>query len=225
MYTIYQITNSLNGKRYIGKTLKKKPASRWEEHKKFSRLGSDTHFHKALRKWGTEVFFFEILAWGDNNADSSVAEILLIEFFKPEYNMTLGGDGTVGSPRPKSDNWKLQHSEDMLGKNNPMFGVNRPDDWRNGHSQRMKEFYKENPEKRPVGKNNGMFGKHQSEHMKEVLAEKNTKTTRITKEEWASLLDKFKSKQDIANSLGLSFNAVARALKLHNLFIDRRNRT
>lgn len=97
MYHIYRITNLLDKKTYIGYTIKNLPERRWAEHKKRAKRGWVGYLYNAMRKHGIENFSFEILAWGENHeAGLKIGEPLFIEMFRPEYNMTLGGEGALG---------------------------------------------------------------------------------------------------------------------------------
>lgn len=95
MYKVYRIINDLNGKSYIGFATNLK--RRFAEHKSLARRGSPFYLHRAMRKDGIENFHCEELCYGeDHNAGLRIAEPLMIEIFKPEYNMTKGGDGLLG---------------------------------------------------------------------------------------------------------------------------------
>lgn len=63
-------------------------------------------------------------------------------------NLTDGGDGTFGSPRPKTNEWKITHSDKMRGDQNPMHGKQRSFEWKLAQKERMKEYYRNNPKKR-----------------------------------------------------------------------------
>ncbi len=111
---IYLITNTINGKRYIGKTTQPLD-KRWYQHCKNAEYGGDTYLYKAIRKYGAASFRCEYLADGLDEE-----EILLIEQLKPEYNMTLGGDGGDTS---SSLNYKTALSRrNYKGQNNPNYG-------------------------------------------------------------------------------------------------------
>ena len=62
--------------------------------------------------------------------------------------------------------------KDTSGKNNPNYGNKWSDDMKSKASSDKKDFYKNNPEAKPVGEKNGMFGKKQSDEMKENNSKK-----------------------------------------------------
>lgn len=97
MYTIYKITNMIDGNRYVGYTILTPPEKRWEQHKRHAkRTIRNTYLYSAMRKYGIENFSFEVLAWGeDHKAGLKIGEPLFIEMFKPEYNLTGGGEGSL----------------------------------------------------------------------------------------------------------------------------------
>jgi len=118
---IYLITNKINNKRYIGKT-QKPIKTRWYYHCKNASYGIDTALYRAIRKYGEENFTIEYLCEG-----SDAEEILAISSYKPEYNMTKGGDGGDTSASPRY--LEAMKRRDMSGKNNPMYGkkgINNP---------------------------------------------------------------------------------------------------
>ena len=82
MHFIYLTTNTINGKRYVGKTNGKNPKY----------LGSGLNLDRAIKKYGIENFVREIL----EEADESVInerEVFWIAKLKPEYNIAEGGSG------------------------------------------------------------------------------------------------------------------------------------
>lgn len=89
---IYKITNTLNGKFYIGKTIY--PLShRWKQHQTSATKGSACLIHTALRKHGIQNFIAEVIDTVTNPSDLNNREIAAIREMKPQYNMTVGGDG------------------------------------------------------------------------------------------------------------------------------------
>lgn len=60
---IYLITNSINGKMYVGQTTKDKPVDRWKQHKRNMNYASYKRIalYRAMRKHGVENFTWEII--------------------------------------------------------------------------------------------------------------------------------------------------------------------
>lgn len=104
---IYQITNKINKKIYIGLTTKT-IEGRWKEHIKvaFNPASKDynTLFKKAIRKYGEKNFIIEELEQVDDLELLKLREQYWIKekhsFAFAEdgwgYNSTLGGDGVIG---------------------------------------------------------------------------------------------------------------------------------
>jgi hypothetical protein len=99
---VYKITNRKNGKVYIGKWRKKSVTERWGRHVWGAKHGSEAFLHRAIRKYGSDAFAVEVVYRAKTDDELSKMEtffIILHQSHKPEngYNMTLGGEGTVGS--------------------------------------------------------------------------------------------------------------------------------
>jgi group I intron endonuclease len=95
---VYQATNAVNGHRYIGFTTQGLEKRRYQ-HVWAARKGSGYHFHNALRKYGAENFVFEVL--GDFDDDDELAKLYECEAiakYRPEYNLTYGGEGGTMHP-------------------------------------------------------------------------------------------------------------------------------
>lgn len=89
---IYKITNIITNDFYIGKT--KNAEKRFYNHKyKATNNRSQTHFHRAIRKYGIENFIFSILENVESEELLNEREIFWIKELNPHYNMTMGGDG------------------------------------------------------------------------------------------------------------------------------------
>lgn len=144
MFAIYQLTNLINNKKYIGVTTKLPPEKRFYDHIKTARNGSRYHLHKAIRKYGKDKFLFEVLEIGENeDYGLNVAEPMYVVWMKPEYNMTGGGNGTLQwtedakarLKKPKTEEHKRKLSLSHIGKKRPPFS----------------ESWKENMRKRQLG--------------------------------------------------------------------------
>jgi len=124
---IYETTNILNGKRYIGLCTHENPIK--TEGKIY--LGSGTIIKNAIKHYGASVFTRRILEICDTEQEMLEAEIKWISESNPEYNIEKGGRAGISSrlkeywstmtaeERKKSRNWA---KHDMSGENNPMYG-------------------------------------------------------------------------------------------------------
>jgi len=86
---IYKITNNVNGKFYIGKTIKS-AEERFQKHR-YSHQNQNTHLYNSMRKHGFENFSIEVIEEVEN--DINERECYWIKHLNPHYNMTSGGDG------------------------------------------------------------------------------------------------------------------------------------
>lgn len=102
MAYIYQATNKINGKKYIGQTTYNKLYKRINTHIWYARhMDTNLPFANALRKYGKEGFDWQILEECDD-LNRGEREVYWIKEINPEYNATLGGDGgTLGRPCPE----------------------------------------------------------------------------------------------------------------------------
>ena len=94
MAYIYQITNLVNGKIYIGKT-EQSIKKRWQEHcaDSIKERCADRPLYRAIRKYGIENFSIELLEETDQPNERECYWIEQKQSFKYGYNATLGGDG------------------------------------------------------------------------------------------------------------------------------------
>jgi group I intron endonuclease len=96
---IYRAINTINGKSYIGKT-EKSLATRRDLHLATAKQKSQFAFHKAIVKYSSSAFEWQVLDTAENLQDLNQKEqhyISLYESFGPKgYNMTAGGEGQSG---------------------------------------------------------------------------------------------------------------------------------
>lgn len=100
---IYKITNSVNGKCYIGKT-SRTLNRRFAEHKANMKNGADRPLYRAMRKYGVENFLIESLDFVSTDTEAIQREKYYIEKFNTladGYNATSGGDGRAYLPQEK----------------------------------------------------------------------------------------------------------------------------
>lgn len=94
MAYIYQITNDINGKIYIGKTMRS-IQERFKEHCRdyTKREMENRPLYRAMKKYGIEHFHIELLEETENPEEREIYWIENKRSFKNGYNATMGGDG------------------------------------------------------------------------------------------------------------------------------------
>jgi len=142
-FIIYQIQNKINDKKYIGFS-SKSLEERWNKHCCDAKNGRKTYLCNAIRKHGKENFAIEVLHCCENlNITRDILEELYINKIGSHYlkgfgyNMTFGGEGTMGHKHSEETKKKMskshtgkKHSEDTkqkisdqkTGCGNPNFG-------------------------------------------------------------------------------------------------------
>lgn len=92
---IYLVTNSVNGKRYIGVTTHPLRL-RMKQHKSGAmRKAHNGMFYRAIRKYGFDKFSAVVIHQCATAYEGLKEEIRLIAEMKPEYNSTLGGESAL----------------------------------------------------------------------------------------------------------------------------------
>lgn len=113
---IYRVTNTVNGRVYIGKWIHSTVDHRWWLHKSAARAGSPYYFHRAIRKYGEDAFKVEVIYQAKTPEELSEMEKTYISSYQSNnpdkgYNMTLGGEGHSGwVPSEAWREWKSGHS-------------------------------------------------------------------------------------------------------------------
>ena len=94
MAYIYQITNDINGRIYVGKT-ERSIEERFKEHclDAFKARSEKRPLYSAMRKYGIEHFYIELIEETDNPEEREIYWIEQKGSFKNGYNATIGGDG------------------------------------------------------------------------------------------------------------------------------------
>jgi len=143
---IYKATNKINGKSYIGQTIFSLKERKGKHINETLNRKDNIYFHNAMRKHGFSNFTWKILHDNITNIDDlNRLEIFYIGYydtFKNGYNLTEGGDGSVGyvhlaETKKKmsagrkgmkySDEAKKRLSESRKGKRSPMYGKKHSD--------------------------------------------------------------------------------------------------
>ena len=168
---IYKATNLINGKVYIGQTIRSLE-DRIIAH--YHRRNDGTYFHNALNKYEKEDFSWEIIDYADSLEELDNKEIYWIDYYgsfndkNKGYNSTSGGE----SSKRLSDETKEKIGNAHKGK------IISED-----HKQKLREALlgryvsEETRKKRSIslsGEKNPMYGKHHSEQTKQKLREAST---------------------------------------------------
>lgn len=109
---IYKITNKLNGKIYIGQTIKTL-AERFQKHCWGTTENDKYHLNmaikKAIRKYGKENFTIELIEEVETTKldEREVYWISFYDSYNKGYNCTLGGQN--GATRKNSLNWAQEN--------------------------------------------------------------------------------------------------------------------
>lgn len=90
---LYEAYNKTNGKVYVGLTTKSLK-HRKAQHIRSSKSGSNSHFHKAIRKYGPDSFEWNVVMSCGKLKELYEKEKLLISLYEPWqlYNKSLGGE-------------------------------------------------------------------------------------------------------------------------------------
>lgn len=153
MYSIYVITNTVNGKQYVGYTGRKVDA-RWKSHVKESKQEYSSMYGSPLqtdiREYGEDCFTHQVLVTTEDKVLAMQLEdeatIILNTHVPNGYNRQVG-----------------YHGEGMSGENNPMWGKHHSEDTKKKLSENHWDM---------SGENHPMWGKHLSEETKKKLSEK-----------------------------------------------------
>lgn len=109
---IYQVTNVINNKKYIGKSFtttynysfERLLSRRKSQHKLQMLKENGQYFHRQLKKYGWDNFIWEIIDKSYNKHELNLKETFWIKnknSYAPNgqgYNLTLGWDGACGCP-------------------------------------------------------------------------------------------------------------------------------
>lgn len=194
---IYKITNNINQKIYIGKTTKERASDRFSQHRYLARhleqeKGS-SYLHKAMNSYGVDNFSFEVIEICDNELLNEKEQYWIREYnsMSPNgYNLTSGGEGTVGYSREQTVEERQKRSE-----SNKKFFEENPeakqqisertkklwenDEYRQKVTEGVNNFYKTHPDIFK-GENNPMYGKHHTEEsLKKIQAHAATRKQKI----------------------------------------------
>lgn len=140
---IYRITNTANGKSYIGKT-GMNFGDRWDSHRSLLRSGKHDNpiLQRAWKKYGEEYFEFAVIEAVNDVSLLNDLEIRYIAQYREKglcYNISDGGDGGCNLGKHLSDQTKKK-----IGEKNHLNALGRhpSNETRRKMSDSHKERYK-----------------------------------------------------------------------------------
>lgn len=147
---IYSITNSVNGKVYIGKS--RNIAKRWAKHKCNAKNNDEScpKLYRAMRKYGEENFIFDIIQLFPDDVQEEIlsrAEIKAIEehdSINHGYNIAPGGIG--GNIGDEAREKAKKTNRARYGVDNPL---SNPDIYKKANDSLQRHYGVSNPMKCP----------------------------------------------------------------------------
>lgn len=149
---IYCISNTVNGKRYVGSAVNFK--GRWQNHLSYLRRGehSNRYLQRAFDKYGECTFAFSVLEQTDDVSQLIPREQWYLDMLLPEYNICRIAASSLGVRRTEETCAKLR------GERNPMYGRH----WNAEERAKMSEAR--------IGERNHFYGKHHGDKAKQKMS-------------------------------------------------------
>jgi group I intron endonuclease len=141
---IYKITNTSDNKIYIGQTIQQNPKMRWYSHLAEARNGTRSHLYNSIRKYGVEIFTWEVIDSALSIDELNDKEQYWLEQYKKShtvYNVRDAGNNKLHSNESKlkmqksqrdaharrreegRDTWTRRDGGAMKGKSHPRKGT------------------------------------------------------------------------------------------------------
>lgn len=194
---IYKATCSVNGKTYVGQTVKQL-SKRAAGHKTESNiLRNNNHFHNSIRKHGYDNFTWEVLMECSSREELNLMETTMIKAHHSHaseggYNSTWGGDGISGYKFTEEQKKHIRESHIGLGgwkwtqeakEKHSIIQKNRiisPDELLKRKAPKTEKHKQNLRGKRPsvTGDKNPMYGKTHTDDVKQLLRDIKTGTKR-----------------------------------------------
>ena len=164
---IYKITNRVNGKVYIGQTIRSLE-HRWSQH--CSNSSGCIYIHRAINKYGKENFTVEQIDVASDSEELNKKEQYWIAHYDsiaPKgYNMTTGGGNFE-----RCDDSREKIRKRQTGEGNSFYGKTHSDEVKKRFSEQRKGEKNAMYGSARFGKKNPMYGKHHSEETKQRYRE------------------------------------------------------
>lgn len=221
-WTVYIHTNKINNKIYVGIT-SWKPEDRWGRNGNRYCKEEQSVFYKAIQKYGWNGFEHIIFAENLTEEEAKHMEILLIALYKSNcrryknpsygYNMTDGGDGTVGRACTEETKQKIREkatgrvwSEQQRADRRELYKHLKNPFRGKSHSDETKKTIGNKAKIRLADKtNHPMYGKKQSEESinKNIQSQK-TKKSVVQCDKQLNFIAQYISINEASRSTGIS---------------------
>jgi group I intron endonuclease len=181
---IYKITNTINGKLYIGLT--GNLSSRFNGHVTENRNNTthNPHLKNALNKYGTDNFIYSPILVCEKE-ELERYEIALIKLYKTQ-DREYGYNANPGGKR-------------LFGKNSSQFGKKRTQEWKDMMSKRMS------------GKNSPSYGKVNTRAIKAASEHNSIPVIQLDKQ--GNFIKEFSSITEAAKEVGIGKSSIAHVCK------------
>jgi group I intron endonuclease len=113
---IYKITNSVNGKIYVGSAVDLR--KRWGNHKSNLNVGinKSKHLQAAWNKYGQDSFEFSVIEYVEDKTKLIEREQYYIDTLSPEYNILTVAGSSLGYRH--TEEYKAKAAEQSRGNRN-----------------------------------------------------------------------------------------------------------
>ena len=150
-WLIYKHTNTINGKCYIGQTCKGNPNYRWNNGKGYTVRNPNSHFARAIKKYGWNAFEHEIIEDNIQTLEqANKREEYWISYFNSVengYNANSGGNSKIPSKETREKN-SIKSKEMWAQKGDELRKIYASKEHRETLSRSIKQSYIDNPELR-----------------------------------------------------------------------------
>jgi group I intron endonuclease len=150
---IYKITNTVNGKVYIGQTVQTNPKMRWYAHLADARRGKKSYLLDSIRKYGDKSFVWEIVDIATSVDELNAKEEQWLNHYRTQgiivYNNREAGGNKTHSPESiekMKAAQKLRHATTKVGgwkrrDGGPMKGKAHNNETKQKMSQARLKYY------------------------------------------------------------------------------------
>jgi group I intron endonuclease len=126
---IYLVTNTVNGKQYVGQSTSEDINTRWGAHKRAKKMSLGTYLYRAYQKYGVDKFKYKIICICFNE-DCNRYETEYIKKYNTiipnGYNMKAEGESYKVSDETRAKISKtLKEWWETTGKNDPSININK----------------------------------------------------------------------------------------------------